>query len=172
MDKPASLRALIVESVPEFKTSPERLRIWIRSGKIASRLYRVNQGFQYNFRLDIEVRDFSGHPDQIFLPIILWLKKHQPDTLLNHDRADQAINFEADYLDNNAVDLDISLTLTEAVDVRPYEDGYQLVHREEPAIAGEEQVIDTTAVLKRIYDQNGDFLVGYPAEFFPPDPTP
>lgn len=166
MLKPDSLRALITDSVPELKREPSNLRIWVRGGHLATRYHRENHGFEYRYTLEIEVRSFSGHPDQIMLPVVLWLRVNQPDMLLNHGTGDKAISFEADYLSNNEIDLNLVLNLVEAVDVMPKPDGepgeYIMSHRPEPSIAGEELIINPPVPLRRVYDQAGNLIAGYP----------
>lgn len=166
MLKPNSLRALITDSVPELKREASNLRIWVRGGHLATRYHRTNYGFEYRYTLEVEIRSFSGHPDQIMLPIVMWLRVNQPDLLLNHGTGDKAITFEADYLDTKEIDLNIVLNLVEAVDVLPKPDGqpgeYVMSHRPEPAIAGEELIIDPPVPLKRVYDQAGNLLAGIP----------
>ena len=170
MDKPDTLRKLITDNVPEFVRNPDKLKIYVRSGSVATRFGGINLGFQYGFDLHIEVRDYTGHPDTIFLPIALWLRVNQPDILLNIEKADQAITFEADYLDNETVDIDVTLKLTESVDVLPYTsadgDGYKMTHRTEAPIIGTEVLVTPTPLLKRIYDQDGKFIAGYPMIYF------
>jgi len=166
MDKPATLRQLITENVPELVRNPDKLKIYVRSGSIATRFGGINLGFQYDFTLHVEVRDYTGHPDTIFLPMALWLRVNQPDLLLNLDKADQAITFEADYLDNETVDIDITLKLTESVDVLPDGDGYKMSHRAEAPIIGTEVLVTPTPLLKRIYDQDGKLIAGYPVIYF------
>jgi hypothetical protein len=172
MDKPATLRQLITESVPELVRNPDKLKIYVKGGSIATRFGGINLGFQYGMTLHIEVRDYSGHPDTIFLPIALWLRVNQPDLLLNLDKADEAISFEADYLDNETVDIDITMKLTESVDVLPYtlpDNGgqeYRMTHRAEPGIIGTEELVSPPPLLKRIYDQDGRFVAGYPIIYF------
>ncbi|GGZ32084.1 phage tail protein [Asticcacaulis endophyticus] len=170
MDKPASLRALITESVPELKRESSNLRIWIRGGHIATRYHRENHGFEYRYTLEIEVRSFSGHPDEIILPIVLWLRVHQPDALLNHGTGDKAITFDADYISTDEIDLNITLSLVEAVDVRPKPNGepgdYEMTHRAEPDIAGEELIVNPPVPLRRVYNGQGEFVAGYPVITF------
>ncbi|MDC7675372.1 phage tail protein [Asticcacaulis machinosus] len=161
MDKTTAVRDFIEGSVPELKRNPDRLRIFIRTGSVALRYSNDHHGYQYNYVLNIEVRDFGGHPDQVFLPLALWLRRYQPDLLLNHDRANRAISYQADFLDNKSVDLDITIDLTESVDVTPFEDGFKITHRDD--------ALDNDAAnvaLKKIYDQDGKFIAGYPSMYF------
>ncbi|MFT4091310.1 MAG: phage tail protein [Asticcacaulis sp.] len=135
MKKPASLRAAIVARNPELVQNPDRLKIYVRGGNVAVR-YGDALGYQYNYDLLIEVRDFGGAADNIIMPVTLWLKSHQPDLLLNHQTADQAIGLEVDILDAQTVDIDLTLRLTESVDVLSDGEGYQVRYRPEPPIAG------------------------------------
>jgi hypothetical protein len=132
MLKPDSLRAAIAAAVPELKTSPEALRIWIDKGTIRSRLTPAFN-FEYRYRLNCFLKDYAGHPDTLMAPIIAWLRANQPDLLQNHDRADNAVSFEVDIVDRSLCDVLFQLELSETVrSVARDGGGFDLVHDEEP----------------------------------------
>lgn len=168
MKKLDSLRAFVTAAVPEIARSPEGLSIHVANGRLAMR-HGPNLGWEYRYRLVMTVFDYAQAPESLFLPVLLWLRTHQPELLLNHQSGAQAVSFTVDALDNSMVDIELQIDLTEAVDVLPRVDGsgYDMTIRDEPSILGTElpDDMDAAALLKRIY-ANGDLLVGAPV------PTP
>ncbi len=164
MNKPASLRAFLEAYVPELKRNPDKLKVSINSGGLGLRYSPSNLGYEYSFELNVTVLEYSGHPDEIFLPLSLWIRQNQAEILMNPDLAKRAVSFDVDFLDATACDIGITLDLTEAVDVIKKDDGsgYELRHREEPAIAGTELLIDPAPLLQRIYRSDGGLVVGTP----------
>ena len=134
MLKPDSLRAALTEVFPDFATDPDRLRIFIDKGRIVSRLTTA-RGFEYRYRLNLILLDFTHHPDALFLTVCDWLRIHQPDLVLNQDQDDTRLVFEAELLDTRAHDISIELQLREAVRLVPRPGGgHDLVHLPEPPI--------------------------------------
>lgn len=132
MNKPESLRAHLLATVAEFKHNPDRLLIFIDNGKV-----RCTSGeslsFEYSFDLQIILTEFAGHPDSVILPILGWLSVNQSELLENLDRVKDGIQFEADILDKNKVDLSLTLPLTERVVVASDDQGNTTVkHPNEP----------------------------------------
>ena len=61
------------------------------------------------------------------------MKVNQPDLMENLERAKDAIQFEADILANDLVDMSITLPLTERVIVKQQPDGtLDITHADEP----------------------------------------
>ncbi|WP_264605566.1 phage tail protein [Sphingobium sp. B11D3D] len=163
MSKADALRAFMVEQLPELKRNPEALLIYLTGGRLVARYHPENLGFEYRARLSIDVLGFPGEPAQFFLPLILWLRRHEPAALQNHEIAEQQIAFEVDILDNGRVDISVSLPSVEAVDVLPQPGGgYRMTLREEPP-ADDMPLSDPATLLKRIFDQSGALIVGTPA---------
>jgi len=134
MLKPASLRNVLTGAVPELKRDPALLRIWSDKGRIAGRLGGP-LGFEYRYRLNVLIIDFTGSEDAIAIAIVNWLREHQPDLLLNHDRGDQAVPFEVEVIDTKTVDLLFELELSETVRVIPRDaGGFDAVHEPEPSL--------------------------------------
>lgn len=115
MKKPDSLRKAITDRNPDLKKNPEKLAVLIRSGAVSARYSPEVGGYMYRFPLTVYVRDFAGAVDNIVMPIMLWVREYQPDLLLNHESADQVLNLSVDFLDSAAIDLDLTLNLTESV---------------------------------------------------------
>jgi len=114
MNKPESLRAHLLATVAEFKHNPDRLLIFIDNGKVRCTAAHT-LSFEYSFDLQIILTEFAGHPDSVILPILGWLSVNQSELLENLEKVKDGIQFEADILDKNKVDLSITLPLTERV---------------------------------------------------------
>lgn len=114
MNKPESLRAHLLATVAEFKYDPDRLLIFIDNGRVRCTAAHT-LSFEYSFDLQIILTEFTGHPDSVILPILGWLSVNQPELLENLDKVKQGIQFEADILDKNKVDMSLTLALTERV---------------------------------------------------------
>ncbi|WP_312403990.1 phage tail protein [Pseudomonas rhodesiae] len=132
MNKPESLRAHLLATVAEFKHNPDRLLIFIDNGKVRCTAAHT-LSFEYSFDLQIILTEFAGHPDSVILPILGWLSVNQAELLENLDKVKDGIQFEADILDKNKVDLSITLQLTERVVVGEDDQGKTTVkHPNEP----------------------------------------
>lgn len=114
MNKPESLRSHLLATVAEFKHNPDRLLIFIDNGKVRCTAAHT-LSFEYSFDLQIILTEFAGHPDSVILPILGWLSVNQSELLENLEKVKDGIQFEADILDKNKVDLSITLPLTERV---------------------------------------------------------
>lgn len=132
MNKPESLRAHLLATVADFKHDPDRLLIFIDNGKV--RCTAANTlSFEYSFDLQIILTEFAGHPDSVMLPILGWLSVNQSELLESLDKVKNGIQFEADILDKDKVDLSITLALTERVVVGKDDQGLTTVrHPNEP----------------------------------------
>lgn len=132
MNKPESLRAHLLATVADLKHDANRLLIFIDNGKV--RCTAANTlSFEYSFDLQIILTEFAGHPDSVILPILGWLSVNQSELLENFDKVKDGIQFEADILDKNKVDLSITLPLTERVVVGEDDQGKTtLKHPNEP----------------------------------------
>ena len=135
MNKPDSLRRLLASAVPYLKRDPDKLHIFIDEGRVAATA-APSLSFEYAYTLNAIVTDFAGHPDTLMVPILDWLKRHQPEMLLNPDRMRDGFTFEADILNHKTVDLSIKLKLTERVGVRDDASTGQrtITHFDEPPV--------------------------------------
>lgn len=132
MNKPESLRTHLLATVAEFKHNPDRLLIFIDNGKVRCTAAHT-LSFEYSFDLQIILTEFAGHPDSVILPILAWLSVNQSELLENLNKVNDGIQFEADILDKNKVDLSITLALTEKVVVSKDDQGNTTVkHPNEP----------------------------------------
>jgi hypothetical protein len=126
MNKPTSLRDFLIKSVAHLRKNPEQLHMFVDSGNLAGRLEN-GICYQNAYKLNILVLDLTENPASIFVPLLAWVRENQVDI-----RPD-SISYEADILSNNAVDLSITLPLTENVVVNIDNDGkYSLTYPPEP----------------------------------------
>lgn len=122
MYKPDSLRKALTAASPALRQNPDRLRVFIDEGAINC-AGGASLSFEYAYTLDVLVTDYAGHPDTLIVPILAWLRRHQPDLLLNPDRMRDGFTFEADLLNNQTADISIKIKLTERVRVSTSPDG-------------------------------------------------
>ncbi|WP_051219411.1 phage tail protein [Oceanobacter kriegii] len=125
MDKLNSLKQHLLDHVPALKRSPDDIAVFADKGKIHYSAERELH-FQYSYRAIVIITGLALHADAVFVPLILWCKKNQTD--LQHD----ALEFMADPIDGNSIDLRIEIPLTEAVRVEQVEGGYSTSHPAEP----------------------------------------
>ncbi|WP_236187175.1 phage tail protein [Pseudomonas protegens] len=132
MNKPDSLRAFLLERVPELRHGPDRLLIFIDNGKVRCTA-APSLSFEYSYDLQVILTDFAGHPDNVMLPLLEWLRVNQSELLENLDKSADGIKFEADLIDKSKVDMSLTLPLTERVVVRTDDAGNTTIsHPGEP----------------------------------------
>ena len=133
MYKPASLRAFLTAANPELAQDPDRLVVFIDAGNLRA-TYEPALSFEYAYVLNLVFTDYAGHPDAIMVPLLIWLRTHQSELLANFDNHGK-VEFEADVLANDKVDLSIKIPLTERVGVKPRAGGgYNAEHYPEPTV--------------------------------------
>ena len=114
MNKPESLRAHLLATVADLQHNPELLLIFIDNGKVRCTA-AATLSFEYSYDLQIIFTAFAGHPDSVMLPVLGWISINQPELLENYEKMQSGIQFEADILDKDKVDLGLTLRLTERV---------------------------------------------------------
>ena len=131
MEKPKQIREVLTNCVPYLAKNPDKLHLYIPTGGVectgASSL-----SYEWQYPLSIGIEDFAGHPDQIMVPLLAWLRQHQPELMTNDERRKDGITFEAEYLANDLMDLIITVKLTERVKVWQNEQGIGWEHLPEP----------------------------------------
>ena len=113
MEKPASLRAAITAAAPELAANPDRLTLYIIEGTVTAA--KASLGHKLQYRLNINITDFSGSINRLNVAIINWLQTHQPDILGPGSVPADAYVFEADILNSGSYDIAIVLRLTETI---------------------------------------------------------
>lgn len=133
MIKPQHLRDHLADALPELKRDPDKLLVFIDQGSLAA-TYAPGLSFEYRYTLNLILTDFSGHPDSVMVPLLVWAAVNQPELLSNPANRGQ-ISFEADVIANDKVDLDIKIQLTERVGVHArVGGGYDIEHYSEPQL--------------------------------------
>lgn len=138
MNKPESLRAHLLATVPGLKKNPDRMMVFIDNGIMRSTA-AVGLSFEYSYTLNLIFTDYADHPDAIAIPLFAWILVNQRELMENLERSKDAVAFEVDVLDNSKVDLSIKLPLTERVIVKRQDDGNLVVnHPPEPVVDDEQ----------------------------------
>jgi hypothetical protein len=143
MRKPHSLRAHLTAATPELRTDPDKLAIFIKGGKLVP-AGAASISFEYRYTLMLVALDYRSHADAIMVPLMAWLRTQQPEILDNPELRERSVRFEAEYLNNETMDLSIEIDLTEAVVVRPGAEPdatetarrYTVTHPDEPGRVG------------------------------------
>lgn len=133
MKKPISLRTHLLTHVTELAGNPDRLLTFVENGKVRCTA-AVGLSFEYQYQLQLIITDFAGHPDAVIIPLLDWLRTHQHELLANFDKNKDSIQFEAEILANDLVDLSLTLPLTERVIVKQVEGGLSVNYPEEPQL--------------------------------------
>nr|WP_246346571.1 phage tail protein [Sphingomonas endophytica] len=79
-----------------MRASPETLSIFVDRGRVAARA-GSSLSFEYRYTANLVVQDFAGSPDQIVVPLLAWIARHQPDLIAKPNG--EPITFEAELLD-------------------------------------------------------------------------
>lgn len=134
MEKPASLRAALVAALPEYRRDPDKLVLYVDKGRLVSRL-TPGLGYEWRYTLRLEFHDCTSGPDLIAVPLLLWLRDHQPDLLQQFSAGDNELGFAADIIDEKTWDLAWAFELSEAVIVTGKPDGgWAIDHLPEPSL--------------------------------------
>lgn len=118
MLKPNSLRQAITAAVPELKRDPDKLTLFVKDGKLAT-TGGGSLSFEYRYTVNIVVLDYGSHADAIMVPLLAWLRVHQPEIAENPELRDKAVRFEVEFLNAKTVDLSVEVDLSERVIVKP-----------------------------------------------------
>ncbi|AIN15439.1 P2 phage tail completion R family protein [Yersinia pseudotuberculosis IP 32953] len=131
MLKPDSLRTAILKAVPYIKQNPDCLHVFIDKGAIIATL-APSLSFEYQYTLNLVVTDYASDMDLVIVPVLHWLRTHQPDIMANPDKRQDSFTFEVDYLDNKVRDISIDIKLTERVIVKEKNGKLSVTHLGEP----------------------------------------
>ncbi|MET0373166.1 MAG: phage tail protein [Rhizorhabdus sp.] len=131
MKKPEGLRRLLEATVPGLAANPDRLEMHVDVGRVAAR-EGSTLSFQYRYTLTIVVQDFASDVDMLTVPLIAWIAKAQPELLRVGNQ--EPFQFRAEILDDQRVDVEFTLELSENVRVVARAGGgYDVAHLPEPA---------------------------------------
>jgi hypothetical protein len=131
MRKADSLRDWLTACLPDYKAHPDRLQIFLEGGTISAR-QSDTLSFVYGYTVKVLFMDYRGDADHLTVPVLAWIAREQPQLLRRADS--QPFSFEAELLDSETSDIEISIELTESVVVTPSPDGkgYAIEHPPEP----------------------------------------
>ena len=133
MNKLKSLRDYLLANIPTLAQNPERLLIFADKGKIVSN--SLSLSFEYDYTVNLIVTDFAGDANIVMVSVLAWYKQNQQDKVFPC-----SIDFEAEILDHQSVDLSLKLPLTERVIVSKDAEGNTEMHY------CDEPVIDTEVI--------------------------
>jgi len=131
--KPAQLRKALTDAVPVLQTSPDQLRMFVDNGRIVSTL-ASSLSFEYQYQVELLITDFAHDCDLIIVPILAWLREHQPDIMATPDKQQTGYKFKADMLNDGSYDIAVYLQLTECVIVKQIDAGLHVEHYPEPPL--------------------------------------
>ncbi|UIM99409.1 phage tail protein [Yersinia ruckeri] len=135
MLKPKLLRAALTDSLPLLQNNPDSLKIFIDGGSINSTLAQ-SLSFEQRYTLTLFVEDFTGDVDLIFVPILAWLREHQPDIMASEERRRTGFTYKIEVMSDQLCDIRIDLQLTERVIVKQQEGALHVNHLPEPPPSG------------------------------------
>lgn len=132
MLKPDSLRKTLTDAVPVLRTNPDMLRLYVDNGQIASTL-ATSLSFEKRYTLNVVVTDFTGELDLLLVPVLAWLREHQPDIMATDEGRKKGFTWIADINNDSSVDISISLMLTERTLVKQVDAALHINNIPEPA---------------------------------------
>ncbi|MCK8560934.1 phage tail protein [Yersinia ruckeri] len=135
MLKPKLLRAALTDSLPLLQNNPDSLKMFIDGGSINSTLAQ-SLSFEQRYTLTLFVEDFTGDVDLIFVPILAWLREHQPDIMASEERRRTGFTYKVEVISDQLCDIRIDLQLTERVIVKQQEGALHVNHLPEPPPPG------------------------------------
>ena len=147
MKKPQTLRRHLEACIPHLRLHPEQLHVFIESGVIATKPC-VGLSFEWRYKLTLLFTDFVDSPDTIVVPLLVWLESNQPDLLADADRRNKMLFFVAEPVNNEALDIEFKLDLTERVVVKSVTGGYECEHVDEPVLPDLGGVLNWQVYLK------------------------
>lgn len=133
MLKPAQLRKALTDAVPVLQTSPDQLRMFVDNGRIVSTL-ASSLSFEYQYQVELLITDFTQDSDLVMVPILAWLREHQPDIMATPEKQLSGFKFKADMLNDGSCDIAVYLQLTERVIVKQIDAGLHVEHFPEPPL--------------------------------------
>lgn len=135
MLKPKLLRQALTDSLQLFQTNPERLKMFVDGGRIVSTL-APSLSFENQYTLTLFIEDFPDDVDYLFVPILAWLREHQPDIMATEEKRRTGFIHKVDVMSDVLSDIRIDLQLTERVIVKEVDGALHVDHAPEPAWPG------------------------------------
>ncbi|CFQ86574.1 phage tail protein [Yersinia frederiksenii] len=131
MLKPKLLRQALTDSLPLLQTNPERLKMFVDGGRIVSTL-APSLSFENQYTLTLFIEDFPDDVDYLFVPILAWLREHQPDIMATEEKRRTGFIHKVDVMSDVLSDIRIDLQLTERAIVKEVDGALHVNHALEP----------------------------------------
>lgn len=135
MLKPKLLRQALTDSLSLFQTNPERLKMFVDGGRIVSTL-APSLSFENQYTLTLFIEDFPDDVDYLFVPILAWLREHQPDIMATEEKRRSGFIHKVDVISDVLSDIRIDLQLTERAIVKEVGGALHVNHALEPTWPG------------------------------------
>ncbi len=135
MLKPKLLRQALTDSLQLFQTNPERLKMFVDGGRIVSTL-APSLSFENQYTLTLFIEDFPDDVDYLFVPILAWLREHQPDIMATEEKRRSGFIYKVDVISDVLSDIRIDLQLTERAIVKEVDGALHVNHALEPTWPG------------------------------------
>ena len=116
MKKPQLLRDHLARACPDLATNPEKLTVFIERGNVLH-TGTPALSFEYRYTVNIVITDWADSTDVLIVPLVAWLKQHQPDLFDNPDRRMKGFRFESEIIEHKICDIGIEIDLSESVAV-------------------------------------------------------
>ena len=133
MKKPLTLRRHLEAAIPHLKRDPDKLRLWIEEGAVASKL-GAGLSYEWRYTLTLLFIDVVDSPDTLIVPLLAWIVKHQYDLIADPEKRARAIAFESEVIDHDKIDIQFKLQLSERVIVTATAGGWRCEHVDEPPL--------------------------------------
>ncbi|MBJ9370560.1 phage tail protein [Acinetobacter sp. TGL-Y2] len=132
MNKPISLRDYLIKSIRFLQLNPDKLTMFIESGRYRSTL-ATGYSMESICPVKLIIQNFSGDPDVVAFLLFQWLRTHQSELMANLEKNKTAVKFEAEILQNDEYDIMFEVELTERVIIQKQADGsFNFTYPEEP----------------------------------------
>ncbi|WP_145562360.1 phage tail protein [Yersinia canariae] len=135
MLKPKLLRQALTDSLELLQTNPEQLKMFVDGGRIVSTL-APSLSFENQYTLTLFIEDFPSDVDYLFVPILAWLREHQPDIMATEEKRRTGFIHKVDVISDVLSDIRIDLQLTERAIVKEVDGALHVNHALEPTWPG------------------------------------
>ncbi|MGM7873484.1 phage tail protein [Yersinia enterocolitica] len=135
MLKPKLLRQALTDSLPLLQTNPDKLKMFVDGGRIVSTL-APSLSFENQYTLTLFIEDFPDDVDYLFVPILAWLREHQPDIMATEEKRRTGFIHKVDVISDVLSDIRIDLQLTERAIVKEVDGALHVNHALEPTWPG------------------------------------
>ncbi|EPB4255865.1 phage tail protein, partial [Yersinia enterocolitica] len=111
------------------------LKMFVDGGRIVSTL-APSLSFENQYTLTLFIEDFPSDVDYLFVPILAWLREHQPDIMATEEKRRSGFIHKVDVISDVLSDIRIDLQLTERAIVKEVDGALHVNHALEPTWPG------------------------------------